>query len=154
LTERNHGQLTVDELRRLANLLGVDSPQLFSNPVPGGPPAEDDVLIEAALGQAKKGTKAEDLARGLGWTLQRTRLALRRLEKRLRGTGARLQLQSGKYRLVPAVGVLSPEERRGVEAASVARAGLSVSATGVLRRVVAGRADRQWLKDASNATLL
>jgi hypothetical protein len=52
---------------------------------------------------------------------------------------------------VPAVGTLSSEERRGVEAASVARAGLSVSLAGVLRRVVDGRVDSQWLKDASNA---
>ena len=115
-----------------------------------GPPGNDDVKIEAALGLTKRGTKAEDLARGLGWTLKRTREALRGLGGRLQGTGTRLRQQSGKYRLVPAIGALSAEERRGVESASVSRSGLSVAAARVLHGVVGGDVDRQWIQNASN----
>jgi transcriptional regulator with XRE-family HTH domain len=146
----NDLELTLGDLVRLAEALAAQPWELFvpsQRPQPGA----DDLRIEAALALLAKATSAEDLADGLQWDLVRVHAALHALRRRLAVGGVRLQRNAGRYRLVPATGLLSNAEVRRLEQASVATSRVARHEARVLLAAVRGLTDARWLQNASNA---
>jgi hypothetical protein len=71
----------------------------------------DDRAVEALLASVKEPCTAQQLATGLGWTLDRTVDALQRMEKSLANTGQTLtRLGHHSYTLGPRPGLLNDRE--------------------------------------------
>jgi transcriptional regulator with XRE-family HTH domain len=150
---RNHTELSLSHLVRIARALDVDPTALFEPP-PAPEPQADDILIEAALANNETWVRVEQLARGLAWTLDRTADALDQLRRRLEHTGQRIATRHGKVRLVPAAGILTDEQERDIEAAALHERGLNLALAQVLRQAVAHQINARWQRAANNNQLL
>ena len=147
----NHPRLTLDFVRSLASALGVQPVDLVNSPKSAAAPLADDIKVEAALSTSGKGLTAADLSRAFKWRLDRVHAALEQLRARLAPTGVVVHQQAGKWHLRGRVAVLSETEHRRLEGSRVARARLSRYDAEVLRAVVAGQADGEWVRTASNS---
>jgi transcriptional regulator with XRE-family HTH domain len=139
---RNHDELTLRHLVRISRTLNVDPAALFPTDADheAAAAAPDDRKIESALASLGCYTRTHELARGLGWTLDRTVAALEQLANRLQPTGQRLATQNGRVKLMPAAGVLTDNEERNVQNASRHQRGLTLSLAQILRNAVDGKA--------------
>jgi transcriptional regulator with XRE-family HTH domain len=150
---RNHDELSLRHLARIAAALGTHPAALFEPPE-APEPQPDDILLEAALATTASYVKRDQIARGLGWTLDRVTAALRTLQLRLGHTGQRIASQHGKIKLVAATGVLSDTQERDIEAAHMHERGLTLALAQVLRQAVDGRIDPRWQRAANANQLL
>jgi transcriptional regulator with XRE-family HTH domain len=142
----NHRDLTVAQLARLADTLGLDVVDLFTTPAPVGDDPEtakgadgDDAAVVGAMVElAGILTSITALAEAADWTLQRTHEALDILEERLRATGQRLHRQPGKVAIVRAVIGDDTDRIRTLVRAHLNRDGVSATEARMLRRIAAG----------------
>jgi transcriptional regulator with XRE-family HTH domain len=141
--ERGSGQgkLTLDFVSRLAQKLGLEPVDLFLAKPSTAAPTPDDVKIEAALLAIRRMVSADELARGLGWSITRVKRALKNLKDRLRPTGLRLHNSGGKYGLAYSAQALPTTELRSLEREGVARSGMTVRDARLLHGVLAGKID-------------
>jgi transcriptional regulator with XRE-family HTH domain len=153
--ERNHAELTLSLVEKLASELGVEPTDLLQAETPEIPQvapdaALDSVKVEAALMEAGRLVRVEALARGFQWKLARIRQALDELDDKLTGTGLRLRYSNGGVTIQPRPTILSIAERERFERARLATEGLRVNAARILKLVVDGRLDAAWERQASN----
>jgi hypothetical protein len=142
-----HSDLTLGFVARLAEALGVDPAALLpaAQTLTAAP---DDASVEAALGELGRYVPVEELARALGWTLERTNEALAALEERLRTTGTSLKRKRFEYMLGPRVSALSEEQRSNLQRVALNRWGLRLGTTRVLRDAFDDAVDGEWERNA------
>jgi DNA-binding XRE family transcriptional regulator len=141
----NHRDLTVAQLARLADALGLDVVDLFATPPPGGDSdsgsgsgSDDAAVLGAMVELAGILTPVTALAEAAGWTLQRTNDALDVLEGRLGATGQRLHRQPGKVAIVRAVIGDDTDRIQTLVRSHLNRDGVSATEARMLRRIAAG----------------
>jgi transcriptional regulator with XRE-family HTH domain len=150
----NHGLLTLDELQRLADHLGVSCGELLAGP--SAPECESlDVTIEAILLRARKRVSIGVLAAACDTTPLAVTDALRRLRDRLQHGGTTVVLTSTGAELVAAAGAVTDEQLAHVMRKTLPDTGMDVRAAGLLRRILAGEygspisdtcdSERRWL---------
>jgi len=142
----NHADLPMRIVAELARVLGVAPAELFARatdaPAAAGP---DDQAVEAALMIRRSSTSNSDLAKALGWDLQRVRTALARLEERQRYSGIRLHDHRWQcHSLRPAPEHLSDEQQQAVHRIGPVQRGLNVEAAALLAAVAAGTVSKSW----------
>lgn len=137
------GFMTLAELSRLANALGVDPAELLTadDAVQTGPPTDDvAVLLAALIDEAQVSlTHKDDLADALGWPLERVEEAARRTAEQLPALGLTLYEN-------PAAGlgvrarhrVLSPQEQQRLARSKTVRSNMRVDHAHVFRDVALG----------------
>ena len=124
----------ITTLERLADTIGLPVRSLFAKPDPApealayaykGDTAGDATTVIAVLyDRGTNPTINTDLARGLGWTLQRLNAAYDEAEKRLAPAGLRLIRTHGEGSIAPTED--HTEQRAAVEHARADNTGLSV----------------------------
>jgi transcriptional regulator with XRE-family HTH domain len=144
----NHRDLTIAQLARLADTLGLDVVDLFATPAPAAdttkadaaPDAggDDAAVVGAMVELAGILTPITALAEAAGWTLQRANDALDVLEERLRSSGLRLHRQPGKVAIVRAVIGEDTDRIRTLVRTHLNRDGVSATEARMLRRIAAG----------------
>ena len=142
----NHRDLTVAQLARLADTLGLDVVDLFATPAPAAgttdtetDTASDDAEVVGAMVElAGILTPITALAEAAGWTLPRTHEALDVLEERLRSSGLRLHRQPGKVAIVRAIIGDDTDRIRTLVRTHLNRDGVSATEARMLRRIAAG----------------
>ena len=77
--------------------------------------ASDASIVGACLGEHPLGLTRDDLARALGWDLDRIERALHQLDLLLSSTGLRLASHAERIRLMGAAGRLEPRTRASLE---------------------------------------
>jgi hypothetical protein len=142
-----HGDLTLRFAARMAEILGVDLAALLQVFEPN-PPRPDDVAVEAALAELGRCTPAEELARALGWSLERTNAALEALERRLSVSGTILKRKRFEYALGPRRSALNDHQHRNLQRVAINRWGLTLGTARVLRDALDGVVDGDWERNA------
>jgi transcriptional regulator with XRE-family HTH domain len=138
----NHPDLTVAQLSRLAEVLAVNTVDLFTI-APVTSTAEDDqdddaAVVGSLVGLAGVLTPVTAVAEAAGWPLARTRDALAVLEARLPAAGLRLHRQPGKVAIVRAITEDDAARIKKLLRIHLNRDGLSASEARLLRRIAAG----------------
>jgi transcriptional regulator with XRE-family HTH domain len=135
----NHRDLTVAQLARLADTLGLDVVDLFTTPPPDDDGDSDDAAVLGAMVElAGILTPVTALAEAAGWTMQRTNDALDVLETRLAAAGLRLHRQPGKVAIVRAVIGDDTDRVKTLVRTHLSRDGVSATEARMLRRIAAG----------------
>jgi transcriptional regulator with XRE-family HTH domain len=150
---RNHADLTLRQLQRIAGALGVAPSSLLAKEGWSGDPVEakpEDAIVEAALVCTDAATTTTDLATALNWPLKRVTQALQALERRLGVTGQRLHRASNGYSL-RAAEILTEEERVALNRVRLRTGGLRVSTMRLLYRAIESPLDGDWERYAGNA---
>jgi len=149
----NHEQLPLALIARLAELVGVATSELFTRAT--DVPADlstDDRTIEAALQSLPGVVAASDLARALGWKLDRARQALDALDRRLQPTGARLHRNGWQQCAIrPASEHLSEDQQQALHRIGPRDRGLNHLTARLLLAAIRGELDDRWFKTASNS---
>lgn len=120
-------------LRLLVNLaerLGCRLTDLFIETTEPSPvlSTADDVKVEAILVDAGQAVFRDDIARGLGWDIDRTVAAITHLDARLRGTGQQLHsYRVGWWRIIATPSALAKTERVGATRARLSDGGMIVA---------------------------
>ncbi|MEA2372626.1 MAG: hypothetical protein QOH12_3020 [Solirubrobacteraceae bacterium] len=159
--EKGRGQNGYDTvlLGRLAGALGKDVRSLIlTQPAPdqtsdAAPTVGDDTaVLTAALLTADRTLSRTEVAKGLGWDLDRTHEAFTALEQNLLGTGMRLRTVGGQLRwaLRPADDLLSQRQQDGLARVVHAVSGLKLDEARLLRRIATSRLPTSWDQHASN----
>lgn len=142
-----HVDLSMRFVDKLATAIGVDIATLL--PVAEeAEPRPDDVVIEAALADLGRYIPVEELARALGWTLERADAALLDLDERLRSTGLMLKKRRFSYSLGPRQAVVTEGQHANLQRAAVSRWGLLLGPARVLRDALDGLVDGEWERKA------
>lgn len=137
----NHEQLSVRDLVRLADVLGVEPAVLFRernqapDPRTAGRHPDDAEKAGAALATLRKKIRTDDLSHALHWPRPRTQAALAALAQRVQACGLDVQRTPLGHRLVRREGVLTKDEERAIENRSVAHASVETDAARMLRRI-------------------
>jgi len=149
----NHEQLPLALIARLAELVGVATRELFTRATDQpADPSTDDRIIEAALQSLPGVVAVSDVARALGWKLERARQALDTLDRRLQPTGARLHRNGWQQCAVrPASEHLSEDQQQALHRIGPRDRGLNHIAARLLLAAVRGELDDRWFKTASNS---
>ncbi len=149
----NHEQLPLTLIARLAELVGVTTRELFVRATDEpADPSTDDRIIEAALQSLPGVVAASDLARALGWKLERTRRALDALDRRLQPTGARLHRNGWQqYAIRPSSDHLSDQQQQALHRIGPRDRGLNHITARLLLAATRGELDDRWFKTASNS---
>ena len=149
----NHQQLPLALIARLAELGGVATRELFARATDEpADPSTDDRIIEAALQSLPGVVAASDLARALGWKLERARRALEALDRRLQPTGARLHRNSWQqYAIRAASDHLSDQQQQALHRIGPRDRGLNHITARLLLAATRGELDDRWFKTASNS---
>jgi transcriptional regulator with XRE-family HTH domain len=142
-----HGDLSMRFVDKLATEIGADIATLFPVPERAEPKA-DDVVVEAALTELGRYIPVEELARALGWTLERANAALHDLEERLRTTGQMLKKRRFSYSLGPRQAVITEEQHANLQRAAIKRWGLHLGPARVLRDALDGLVDGESERNA------
>ncbi len=145
----HHQELSLRNVRDLAEALGLDVVDLLRQPSSPREPQPDDVRVEAALASAGRLVGREELADIFGWDIRRTLAALKALEERLGSTGRRVHRLFGAAAIRAREGVLTDQETRRLAQSQLAKSGLTTREARVLREVIEGRADKEWDQNAS-----
>lgn len=151
--DKHHRDLTVRQLDRLANAIGLEIADLFlrrdgtATPPPVSP---SDAIVEAVLATTSSPAPAETIASVLGWTLTETRDALRALGARLQGTGTMLNRTNVGYKLTPRR-LLSDDELARLTRLQLATRKIKVSALQLLRQAIREPLDMEWQRRAGNS---
>jgi hypothetical protein len=109
-------RLPLGAVVRLADALGLPLGPVFSATRSEQTDQPDETsLVGACLGENPRGLTRDDLARALGWDLDRIEGALQQLDHLLSGAGLRLGSHGGYIRLTSMPGRLSPEIRAALQ---------------------------------------
>lgn len=139
----NHNELSVSQLRRLADLLTVEITDLFTTSEASTEPEPDDDDDAATLGKLLATTAVltpvSALVEATGWPLQRTRSALDVLAERLAGTGQRLHRLNGQAGIVSRAAAADVKPTKAILRSHLARDGVSVSEARMMRRIETGQ---------------
>jgi transcriptional regulator with XRE-family HTH domain len=147
-----HRSLTIARLLQLAELLGAEPAALLTRPSPSlNETTPDEHKLQAALLASRHRVRTEELAEALGWTLQRTTSALRRLARSSASTGAALTRTGAGWQLGARDGVLTRSQRQRLERVRIRRHGLTLRQTSLMRAILDGQIDAEWERKASNA---
>lgn len=142
-----HGDLSLRFVDKLATAIGVDIATLL--PAPEEPePKPDDVVVEAALAELGRYVPIEELARALGWTLERADAALRNLQERLRITGQMVKKRRFDYSIGPRPAVVTEGQHVNLQRSAISRWGLLLGPARVLRDALDGFVDGEWERNA------
>lgn len=149
----NHQQLPLTLIAQLAEVVGISIRELFARATDEpADPSTDDRIIEAALQSLPGVVAASDLARALGWTLERARRALDALDRRLQPTGARLHRNGWQqYAIRPASDHLSDQQQQALHRIGPRDRGLNQITARLLLAATRGELDDRWFKTASNS---
>lgn len=148
---RNHEELTLRKLHRLAAALAVPMQTLLVPPeTSGSEPGVDDQRLEALLVEIGQAVPRELIALALRWDLERTTRALRKLRDRLTGSGVVLHRASSGYSLRPRTELLTDEERRELERIRLQTRQLRAPGMRLLLEVVRGTLRPDWDQRAGN----
>lgn len=149
----NHEQLPLTLVARLADLLGVAPRELFARAAPDAvEPSIDDRTVEAALQSLPGVVAASELARALGWTLERARQALDDLDERLQSTGTRLHRNGWQQCAIrPATEHLSNQQQQALHRIGPRDRGLNNITARLLLAATRGELDDRWFKTATNS---
>ncbi len=142
--------LPIGLVEYLSHLLGLGVEELIGSHPPDVEEIGDDLRLEAALGIADTLSR-EDIAHVFGWTLHRAELTLSVLEARLRVTGTRLYHADGhRYRLGPALSILSAHDQSRIQRRQVSRGKLAVGDANILHLILGGWVEkRSWTAPAA-----
>lgn len=129
--------LTVEQLVTLAGLYGVDSTELLDRMTSRKRfqerYAHDGVVLEAALSDGEERSR-DDIARVLGWTLDRTEAAFAALADALRGRGQIITRPAPEtYRLIARPGLLRADQRARLNDAHRSETGPDAATADVIR---------------------
>lgn len=145
-----HAAMTLTELSRLAATLGVPPAALLAlpdQPTPG-PPADDVATLVAALMDEAQVTltHSDDVARTLGWSLERLEAAARQAAEHLPALGLHLHHNPhGGLAVRARHGVLSAAEQQQLARAKTSRADLRADHAQMLRDIAHGKIhSAQW----------
>lgn len=140
-------EITLPQLQRLVDTLGVPLGALLADDTPDTPDAhgahapehgpDDTTALGALLLHTRANTPKTDLADALGWTLDRLRLAARALDHQLRPLGMQVHSLRGGYLLRPHDGYKGSVRTR-VDRLTGARTGMSTAAAELIGRALAG----------------
>lgn len=134
----NQGEQPLALLRRLAEVLAVDLPDLLpraarrhrgtgAEPSPAGPAAADARVVGAALHAIGVLVPIETLARVLSWDMDRLKAALDQLTTAAEAVGLRLHRQYNRVCLGREVGALPAEQLQAVSRYDTARSDLDLT---------------------------
>lgn len=142
---RNHDELTVAFLTRLADTLAVDIRSLHQTADPAEPSerTDDPATVGSALVATGVLTPITGLAESLGWTLERTRLAVDQLEQHLPAVGMRLHRLEGRVAIRRADEPIDAPTLAGVVRAHIARDGLNLTEASLLATIINDGPPRQ-----------
>jgi len=148
-----HASMTLAELTRLAAALGVTPADLLttSSTDTTGPPTDDvGVLLAALMDEAQVAlAHKEDVARALGWSLERMDEAAREAAVRLPALGLQLHENQGAVALRAAHGALSAEDQQRVARAKTLRSHLRIDKARELHDIAHGRVVGDWHRGLS-----
>lgn len=148
-----HASMTLAELTRLAAALGVPPADLLttSSTDTTGPPTDDvGVLLAALMDEAKVAlAHKEDVARALGWPLERIDTAAREAAARLPALGLQLHENHGAVAVRAAHGLLTGEEQQRVARAKTLRSHLRIDHASALHDIAHGGVPADWYKGLS-----
>jgi len=149
----NHDQLPLTMIARLADLLGVAPQELFARARHQAvDPCADDRALEAALHCLPGVVPLAEVARALGWTLERARQTLEILDKRLALTGARLHRNGWQQCAIrPATEHLSDAQQQALHRIGPRDRGLTRLTARLLLAATRGEIDDHWFRTASNS---
>lgn len=138
---RNHNDLSLATIVRLADTLAVGITTLFRPATPTDPPTDDtDVAtLGSALHAAGTLTPTAAIAQALGWTIDRTNQAADRLANTLTPAGLRLHRLNGQLAIERATEPIDPTQLKAVVRAHLLRAGMNLTEARLLRRIADGR---------------
>lgn len=138
----NHAEVSVAQVARLAELLGVDVTDLFLDAHSDAP--DDDVAaLGALLHESDVVAPAGALREALGWTPKRLSQTLDALDNQLRRVGMRLSRVANRYRIVRDLTAASEGALADLLRAHVARDGLNLTEASMLARVARGDVPRE-----------
>jgi transcriptional regulator with XRE-family HTH domain len=149
----NHAEVTLKTARRLADALGLPLRALF----PAGDasveqePRPDDALVEAVIVSAGQAIQRHEIARILGWDIDRTGRALEAVRTRLEGSGVVLHRASSGYMIRHRVDLLSEDEILELERLRLRTRQVREPAMRLLLKIVRDGLPRKWAQTASNA---
>lgn len=146
---RNLNQLRLGFLGRLADVLEVDLRDIMRREHDAVDPTEDDIRVESLLSSESSPLSAQEIAATFGWTLSRTREALRQLRARLACGGQRLrETDHNRWRIAPHLSIISTDDRERQATMRLRKKGLTTTEALLLRKVASGLIDQNWGKDA------
>lgn len=149
---RNHEELTIRKLGRLADALGLPIGALFADARGDGrKPVEDDRVLEALLAEARQALGRGQIAVTLGWALDRVEAALAQLAIRLESTGVLLHRASSGFTLRPRSELLSREQRQELERLRLRTRQLRAPGMRLLLAAVRGELPSDWDQRAGNS---
>ncbi len=132
---------------RLSETLDIPLAELLSDEPVEPIQVSDEVRAAAALADKPSLTRAQ-LAGLFGWTLTQASAALRRVERRLQGTGLRLRRCGPQtFRIEADLRVLNQEERFRLRHLGIEDQGLPAHVAAVLLSIVRGYGTRRWMED-------
>lgn len=149
---RNHEELTIRKLGRLADALGLPTGALFTDAQGDArEPAEDDRVLEALLAEARQALGRGQIAVALGWTLDRVEAALAQLASRLDPTGVLLHRASSGFTLRPRSELFTHEQRQELERLRLRTRQLRAPGMRLLLAAVRGELPADWDQRAGNS---
>lgn len=147
---RNHADLHLDVIVRLAEVLGLCLDELLPR-APSASPAGDPATLGRLLGHLAAAVPATTLAQALGWPLERTQAAIDELTQLLPAVGSRIQHSAGGVAIVAAAG--EPAPVRQLLRRSNGRRGMTVTQARMLHRVWSGAIDARQLSNPDRVAL-
>jgi transcriptional regulator with XRE-family HTH domain len=141
---QGHGDLTLRFVNRLAEVLGVEVAVLLPAPAARVRATPDDAAVEAALTDLGRYVPVEELARALGWTLERINAALAALDERLATTGSILKQRRFEYSIGPRRSALTDKQHTHLQRLAINRWSLNIGTALVLREALEGGIDGLW----------
>lgn len=113
----------------------------------------DSAVLAATLTSAGRPLSRTEVAKALGWTLERTHAAFTALRGDLAGTGLRLQTARGgtRWAVRPADELLNERQRGGLAGAVNVAWALKLDEARLLHRIATSRLERsEWDRRATN----
>lgn len=151
--ERNHSELTLRLVSELADTLGVEAAELLANSADTDAPVEagDDVRkLGAVFASERTGIHRDQIARVLGWPLDRVQQASDQLRQRLPALGMRLERGSSGWKLQPDLTAFNWQDEIRVAQARQRIRGLKSREAVLLRAALDAPLTGQWEKNIGN----
>lgn len=150
-----HASMTLGELSRVAAVLGLKSADLLTAPDHAAEhePAEDAAILVAALMDEVQINlvSSDDIARALGWSLERVQDAVCDAAARLPAIGLDIHVGAkGGLRVHVAHGVLTDDAQQRLARAKTVRRHLHPNAARMLREIACGRGNARGIMVPGN----
>jgi transcriptional regulator with XRE-family HTH domain len=146
----NHPDLLLADLVRLAKALSLTPAELMLAPAPG-PPAPDDIKLEAALHHLRLiRRRPTAIAAALGWNREQFAAAAAQLSSRLGATGVVLSRNESGWMLGPRPGILSDSELDRLAEIEEVRDELNLRQARIFKLAIRGELTRTHLQRMTN----